>query len=169
MNKVDPTKTIQFTMEVATDTLEFLDLKLKFDKESKQISVDVFVKDTGSFTYVLPSTCFPKNNIENIPKGVALRLRRICYSEEKFEKHSTEYQNYLIARDYKPGKMKKRFSDIKNLNREEVRKLKLLKTTFLLHAIRLHNITLCCLTLKTIIGNLLPILYSNQQMLNNTT
>ena len=93
MNEVDPIKTIQFTMEVATDALEFLDLKLKFDKQSKQIFVDVFVKDTGSFTYVLPSTCFPKNNIENIPKGVALRLRRICYSEEKFEKHSTEYQN----------------------------------------------------------------------------
>ena len=135
-------------LKVATDTLEFGDLKLKFDKESKQISVDVFVKDTGSFTYVLPSTCFPKNNIENIPKGVALRYRRICYSEEKFEKHSAEYQNYLIARDYKPGKMKKRFSDIKNLNREEVRKLKLLKTTSLLHAIWLHNITLCCLILK---------------------
>ena len=44
MNKVDPTKKNQFTMEVATDTLEFLDLKLKFDKESKQISVDVFLK-----------------------------------------------------------------------------------------------------------------------------
>ena len=35
MNKVDPTKKIQFTMEVSIDTLEFLDLKLKFDKESK--------------------------------------------------------------------------------------------------------------------------------------
>ena len=46
MNKVDPTKKNQFTMEVATDTLEFLDLKLKFDKESKQIYVDVFAKDT---------------------------------------------------------------------------------------------------------------------------
>ena len=33
-------------MEVATDTLEFLDLKFKFDKESKQIYVDVFAKDT---------------------------------------------------------------------------------------------------------------------------
>ena len=77
MNKVDSTKKIQFTIEVATDTLEFLDLKLKFDKESKQISVDVFAKDTDSFTYVLPSTCFPKNNIENIPKGAALRLRKM--------------------------------------------------------------------------------------------
>ena len=34
MNKVDPTKKIQFTMEVATNT-ELLDLKVKFDKESK--------------------------------------------------------------------------------------------------------------------------------------
>ena len=42
MNKFDPTEKIQFTIEVATDILEFLDLKLKFDKESKQIPVDVF-------------------------------------------------------------------------------------------------------------------------------
>ena len=53
----------------------------------------MFVKDTDSFTYVVPSTCFRKNNIENIPKDVALRLRRICDSGEKFEKHSAEYQN----------------------------------------------------------------------------
>ena len=59
MNKVDLTKKIQFTMEVGTDTLEFLQLKLKFDKESKQISVDVFPRDTDSFTYVLLCTCIP--------------------------------------------------------------------------------------------------------------
>ena len=52
MNKVDPTKQIPSTMGVATDTLEFLDLKLKFDKE---IFVNVFAKDTDSFTYVLPT------------------------------------------------------------------------------------------------------------------
>ena len=33
MNKVDPTKNIKFNMEVATDILEILDVKLKFDKE----------------------------------------------------------------------------------------------------------------------------------------
>ena len=81
-------------MEVTTDTLEFLDLKLKFDKESKQISLDVFPKDIDSFTYVLPSLCFPKNNIERIRKGVALRLRRIFKSNEKFENYFAEYQNY---------------------------------------------------------------------------
>ena len=56
-------------MDVATDTLEFLDLKLRFHKESKQISEDLFAKQSDSFTYVLASTCFPKNNIKNIHKG----------------------------------------------------------------------------------------------------
>ena len=84
------------------------------------------------FTHFLPSKCFPKNNNENTPKGVALHLRRICDSYEKFEKHSAEYQNYLIARDYKPGKVKKQFSDIKKLIREN---LNYLRSLFLLHAI----------------------------------
>ena len=61
-------------MEVATDTLEFSDLKLKFDKESKQISVDVFAKENKSFIHV-PHICF----------------RRICDSDEKFEKNSVQY------------------------------------------------------------------------------
>lgn len=35
----------------------------------------------------------------------------ICYSDPKFEKRSAEYEKYLIARDYEPGKVKKQFSD----------------------------------------------------------
>ena len=31
--------------------------------------------------------------MENIPKRVALHLRRICDSDGKFEKRSEEYQN----------------------------------------------------------------------------
>ena len=166
MNKVDPTKKNQYTMKVATDTLEILGHKLKFNKESKQIFVYVFAKDTESFTYVLPSTCFSKNNIENIPKSVALRLRRICDSDEKFERHCAEYQNYLIARDYKPGKVKKQFSDIKKLTRQEVRKPKLLKTTFSTSCSLITQYNPLFPKLKTIIRNHLPILCNNQQMLD---
>ena len=166
MNKVDPIKKIQFTMEVAIDPLEILDLNFKLDKKSKQISVDAFAKDTDSFTYVHPSTCFPKNNIENIPKGVASRLRRICDSDEKFEKHSAEYQNYLIARDYKLGKLKKQFSDIRNLTREEAIKPKLLKTTFSTSCSLITQYYPLLPNLKTIIRKYSPILYSNRQMLD---
>ena len=68
MNNIDRTKKIQFTMEVAKDVLEFLDLKITFDKEYKRITVDIFAKSTNSFTNALP--CFPKNSIGNVPKGV---------------------------------------------------------------------------------------------------
>ena len=87
--------------------LKFLDLRLKFDKESKRISVDIFSKATNSFTYVLSSTYFPKSNIENIPKGVALHLRRICDSDSKFEKRSAEYQKLLEIKN--PAKSKNNF------------------------------------------------------------
>ena len=49
MNNIDRTKKIQFTMEVAKEVLEFLDFQLKFDKENKRISVDIFAK-ANSFT-----------------------------------------------------------------------------------------------------------------------
>ena len=40
-------------------------------------------------------------------KGIALRLRRICDSDEKFDVQSPEYLNYLIVRDYNPTLVKK--------------------------------------------------------------
>ena len=58
-------------------SVEFPDLGLRIDKHNK-ICVDVFAKPTNSFTYVLASTCYPKKNINNVPKGIALRLRTIC-------------------------------------------------------------------------------------------
>ena len=49
INNIDVTKMIQFTMEAVEDALGFLDLKLKFEKEHKFISVEVFVKTTNGF------------------------------------------------------------------------------------------------------------------------
>ena len=112
MNNIYMTKKIQFTIEVAEDVLEFLDLKLILIKKYSRISVDIFVNAINSFTYVLPRTCFPKSSIENAPKDVALRSRKIFNSNGKFEECSVQYQTYLVVRDYKPCKFRKQFSDI---------------------------------------------------------
>ena len=102
-NKTD--KTVQFTVQAAGDDgLEFLDLKLKM--VNGKISVDVFSKLTNSFTYVLPCTCYPNRKIKNVTEGIALRLRRICDSDEKYDQRSEEYQMYLKARDYQPVSVK---------------------------------------------------------------
>ena len=72
----------------------------------------------------MPSTCYPKKNINNVPRGIALRLKRICDSDEKFAVRSTEYKNYLIARDYEPKVVEQHFNDISKLSRNEARKIK---------------------------------------------
>ena len=53
-------------MEVADpgNYLELLDLKLKW--EDGKITVDIHSKPTNIFTYVLPTTCYPRKSINNI-------------------------------------------------------------------------------------------------------
>ena len=84
-------------------------------------SVDIFSKPTDSFTYVLPSYYYPNRNIKNVPKGIALRLRRICDSDEKHDEWSEELRKYLIVRDYQPGSGKWQFEEVKKLSRSETR------------------------------------------------
>ena len=100
--------------------------------------VDVHSKSTNSFTYVLPTICDPRKSINNIPHGTAVRLRRICDSDEKFTHWSEESKNYLIARDYHPGLVDMQFQKVevtsrhnarkKNTKRREVSKVKFITT-----------------------------------------
>ena len=112
MNKVDPTKYIQLAMEVATDTLEFLDLKVKFDKQSKHISVDVFAKDTDSFTcsFLVPI----KITLETSLKVLLYVLEGFAILVRNLKSIMQNIKNYLIARDYKPGKVKNNFQTLEN-------------------------------------------------------
>ena len=61
--------------------------------EHNKICVDVSARPTNSFTYVLPSICYPIKCINKVPKEIGLRLRRTCNSDEKFDIRSSEYQN----------------------------------------------------------------------------
>ena len=111
-------------MSVAEDSvLQFLDLSFHVNERNK-IYVDVYAKPTYNFTYVLPSTCYPKMNINNIPKSIAVRLARICNSDEKFDTRSDEYKYYLIARDYNISLDKKQFQAVRSMSRSEDRQVK---------------------------------------------
>ena len=97
---MDKTDKVNFTMGIASNTgVEFLDLKLKI-VEAK-IRVDIVAKPTNNFHYTTPSTCYLKEKMRNIPLSIALRLKRICDDDVTLDKQSSEYQNYLTARDHK--------------------------------------------------------------------
>ena len=48
---------LTLAIKVATDTLDFTDLKLQFDKEPKQISVDVFAKNNKIYLHMFFLVC----------------------------------------------------------------------------------------------------------------
>ena len=89
------------------------------------------------------------------------RLRRICNTDEKFDIRSSEYQNHLIARDYKPTLVKRQFHAIKN-NRHEARQVKpkVIKSNF--NSIVVYNPVMK--NLEKILNDDLHILYGDPDM-----
>ena len=143
------------------DGLEFLDLKLKM--VNGKISVDVFSKLTNSFTYVLPCPCYPNRKIKNVPKGIALRLRRICDSDEKYDQRSEEYQMYLKARDYQPASVKRQFEEVKKLRRSEVPRPKVKSNQVInLYFFTTYNASL--FNMDTLVKKYLPPLHSDENL-----
>ena len=72
----------------------------------------------------MPSTGYPMKNIGKVPQGIALRLRRICHTTEKYESRADEYKNYLFARDYKPSLVDEQFKKVGQISKEDTRKNK---------------------------------------------
>ena len=52
---------------------------------------------------------------------MALRLRHICDTDEKYNQCSSEYQNYLIGREYNPTLVKRQFEEIGKMTRTQAR------------------------------------------------
>ena len=99
--------------------LELLDLKFKIMEEER--SVDVYSEPTNSFKYVVPSTCYPYKNIKSIPKSIALGLQQIFDADEKNNQRSSEYQKYLVGREYNPTLVKKQFEEVGKMTRTQAR------------------------------------------------
>ena len=117
LNNDDEAGKIKVTMETAGKEkgVGFLDLTIKC-VEGK-LSVDIFAKPTKSFIYVKASTCYQRKNINNVPNGIALRLRRICDIDEKFESRANEYKQYLITQDCKSSLVDRQFQEVSKITR----------------------------------------------------
>ena len=55
-------------MEVAEHVLEFLDVKIIFDKEYKRILVEIFFTAINGLTYILLSTYFLRKTLKTFLK-----------------------------------------------------------------------------------------------------
>ena len=69
----------------------------------------------------MASKSYSMKNINKVPQGIALRLRRICDTTEKYESRADEQKHYLLARDYKTSFVDEQFKKIGQISREDAR------------------------------------------------
>ena len=84
-----------------------------------KIETDLFCKPTDKHQYLLHSSSHPYHTKKSIPYSLALRLRRICSTDEFFERRSAELQTYLTKRGYKRRFIQDQISRAKQIPRNE--------------------------------------------------
>ena len=86
--------TIKFTHEFSKSHISFLDVTVSLDNNNK-ISTGLFVKSTDTHQYLLHTSCHPSHIKKFIPFSLALRIRRICCTTEKFKQRTNELLEVL--------------------------------------------------------------------------
>ena len=74
-----------------------------------------------SFFIVQYLHCHHLPSILGKQKGVALRLRRFCSTDEECSNKSKEYKAYLIGRGHKLKNAEKSFNQVLNMSRQQSR------------------------------------------------
>ena len=92
--------TIKFTHEFSDSSISFLDVTVLLNN-SNQISTDLYVKSTDIHQYPLHTSCHPNHVKRSIPFSLALRIRRICSTAEKFKQRTSELMEFLCNRGHK--------------------------------------------------------------------
>ena len=115
-------RNLKFTVEIGGKSLKFMDLLITI--ENGKLETTVYSKPTDGHLYLHNNSCHPKATKEGVEKGVALRLRRICSTEEKFEKQSKNYKAFLVNREHIPKEVVNNFEKVKTISRNEARRKK---------------------------------------------
>ena len=68
---------------------------------NNQISTDLYVKSTDTHQYLLHTSCHPNHVKKSIPFSLALRIRRICSTAEKFKQKTSELLEFLCKQGHK--------------------------------------------------------------------
>ena len=98
MNNQHPYIKFTSTYNVETKNVPFLDLSITI--KDGLFTTDLYKKETAICQYLLPSSCHVSHQWRNTIYSLALRLRRICSSEEAFEKRLLELKGDLLSRHY---------------------------------------------------------------------
>ncbi|XP_048729663.2 uncharacterized protein LOC125647009 [Ostrea edulis] len=109
---------IKFTVDISDTTNTFLDTKSTL--RNGEIEFDLHTKPTDAHLYLMPSSCHPHHIFKGLPKGLAIRARRICSSEESYERQGQQIKSHLCKRGYKPLSVTNAIDEVKTIDRSSL-------------------------------------------------
>ena len=115
---------IRFKPKIREDKIDFLDTIVT--TENGYLITSPYSKPTDSKQYLIPSSVHKENYVNNIPKTVGMRPRRLCSDRVEgdriFADALDEYRAYMVARGYDPMNIRGHFAEIANLKRQDALK-----------------------------------------------
>ena len=114
LNHIHPS--IKFTSSHSSTNVSFLDVNVSLTNDGN-ISTDLYTKPTDKHQHLLYSSCHPLHTKKAIPFSLALRLRRICSTDETFNLRAAQLTTYLLKRGYKRNFVTKQIQRAANIPR----------------------------------------------------
>ena len=87
---------IKFTHELSTESILFLDLRVKLSQG--RLETDLHIKPTDRHQYLPYSFPHPGHTKQSIVYSQILRVARVCSHEENFRKHATDMKSWFLKR-----------------------------------------------------------------------
>ena len=105
---------LKFTSEKSRHQVNFLDVIIK--KQGQNLLSDLFIKPTDGHQYLHFDSCHPNHVKNSIVYSQALRIKRICSSNNDFNGHLKNLTKWFLERGYPENSVKKQIEKAKNTN-----------------------------------------------------
>ena len=115
LNKFDPN--IKFTYEFSEESINFLDLNVKFS--SGKLQTSLYVKPTDCHQYLHFQSSHPKHTKKSIVYSQTLRVSRACSQEEDYKNYCNQMKSWFLKRSYPEHLIDTEMKKVKFKSREK--------------------------------------------------
>ena len=133
-----------------------------FSLESGFLTTDLFTKPTDTHQYLAADSCHPRHCKEAIPFSQALRMRRICSSNDDFQKRCAELKSHLLRRGYEPSFVQEQIERASLIRREDALTPQTRSCNKRVPLVVTYNPSLP--NLPSLTKNLLPVLHASDRL-----
>lgn len=109
---------IKFTWEISASALPYLDVMVSI--EDGMFVSNIYRKPTDTQQYLNMKSCHPPHVKKSIPYSQALRIKRICDSDQSFERESKQLKSVLEKRGYSRNLVENQIERVRRLKRSDL-------------------------------------------------